>query len=464
MPRRSPRPVAVLVAVLTTAALVVARPAGRRRRRPSGGAHRAPSRGSVTEAQDALVGRGPDSQSASLALADLRVAYPSLSPAARAARGSAAGPAHRRRRRPRAVRLVGRRGDARVQRQLLRALRHLDRGRAAPGRRRRQRRPRPGHRDPRHARVRARLPHPRPRLPPARDRRHPRRQRAVRRLPLAAGRRRALRLLRARAEGARPAVPLLRLLRARQRLRRVPARPAAEPAGDGGARVLPRDPVRLRRHRGPLVHGGHRDLGRGALRRRHRRQPAVPQARPARPAAQPARRVRRLRAGALRQLGLLRATLPALRRRGRPPGLEPGRRDEGRAGPVLHRRRRQGAPQAGHDLRGVLRTLRGRQPAARAVLRGGLVLPDGARGAHGPPPAAPARRHRAPPPRPPHQRGLPLRAGGARCADAGGCASRSTGPPKAAGTAATLLVESSDGRRQAGRRTAERARRAAPGA
>ena len=67
---------------------------------------------------------------------------------------------------------------------------------------------------------------------------------------------------------------------------------------------------------------------------------------------------------------------------------------------------------AGHDLRGVLRTVRGRQPAARAVLRGGLGLPDGARRAHGPPPAGPARRHRAPPPRPPHQRVVPLRAGG----------------------------------------------------
>ena len=70
--------------MLTTAALVVlARPADAGDVRPAAPSTAVPR--VVTQAQDALVGRGPDSQSASLALADLRVAYPSLSPAARAA-------------------------------------------------------------------------------------------------------------------------------------------------------------------------------------------------------------------------------------------------------------------------------------------------------------------------------------------------------------------------------------------
>ena len=220
-------------------------------------------------------------------------------------------------------------------------------------------------------------------------------------------------------------VPLLRLLRARQRLRRVPARPAAEPAGDGGPRVLPRDPVRLRRHRGPLVHGGHRDVGRGALRRRHRRQPAVPQARSARPAAH-------TRSTSSTPSGR-GTTATGSSSSGSPQryGVEAvhqvwDQADATKGAPDRYstERRRQGAPQAGHDLRGVLRTVRGRQPAARAVLRGGLGLPDGTRGAHGPPPAGPAQRHRAPPAGPPHQRVVPLRAGGAPCRDAGGCAWR----------------------------------------
>ena len=44
----------------------------------------------------------------------------------------------------------------------------------------------------------------------------------------------------------------------------------------GRARVLPRHPVRLRRRRGLVVHGGHRDVDRGRGLRRHQRQPAVP--------------------------------------------------------------------------------------------------------------------------------------------------------------------------------------------
>jgi hypothetical protein len=80
---RPPRLVAVLVAVLTTAALVVvARPADAGDRRPVGSPAGAVPR-VVSAAQAALVGDGAGD--ASLALADLRVAYPNLSPAARAA-------------------------------------------------------------------------------------------------------------------------------------------------------------------------------------------------------------------------------------------------------------------------------------------------------------------------------------------------------------------------------------------
>ena len=46
------------------------------------------------------------------------------------------------------------------------------------------------------------------------------------------------------------------------------ALPAELPAGHRGPRVLPRHPVRLRRHRGDLVHGGVGDLGGGRRLRR----------------------------------------------------------------------------------------------------------------------------------------------------------------------------------------------------
>ena len=49
-----------------------------------------------------------------------------------------------------------------------------------------------------------------------------------------------------------------------------------EHAGDGGARVLPRRAVRLRHRRGPVVHGGHRHLGRGRGLRPGQRQRQLP--------------------------------------------------------------------------------------------------------------------------------------------------------------------------------------------
>ena len=53
-----------------------------------------------------------------------------------------------------------------------------------------------------------------------------------------------------------------------------------EPQGDRGTRV-PRGAVRVRRLRGPLVHGEHRDLDGGRGLRRHQRQPLLPDRQPA---------------------------------------------------------------------------------------------------------------------------------------------------------------------------------------
>ena len=93
----------------------------------------------------------------------------------------------------------------------------------------------------------------------------PRAAARFRRLPQGP-RRRPLRLLRRRDAGQD--AHRLRLLRARQRLRRgpVPDRHArGQPAGHRGPRVLPRHPVRLRLRRGPLDDGVDRDLDGGAI-------------------------------------------------------------------------------------------------------------------------------------------------------------------------------------------------------
>ncbi len=132
---------------------------------------------------------------------------------------------------------------------------------------------------------------------------------------------------------------------------------------------------------------------------------------------------------------------------------------EGCTGPLLHQRRRQGAAPAGHDVRGVLRAVRGRQPAARrsstrrasayrtAPVERTVRLRPGLR-----------EGHRAPPPRPPHQRVPTASSRRARCGGRWRLRLEVTGPPAAAGTAATVLVESQEGRRHAGRRASERAR------
>ena len=105
---------------------------------------------------------------------------------------------------------------------------------------------------------------------------------------------------------ATEAVRLLGLLRARQRLPQGPGQlpaltPDREHAGDRRPRVLPRGPVRLRRLRGRLVHGGHRHLGRGRGLPRHQRQPAVPPART--PPSGPTSRWTSTRRAGFRQYG-----------------------------------------------------------------------------------------------------------------------------------------------------------------
>ena len=64
---------------------------------------------------------------------------------------------------------------------------------------------------------------------------------------------------------------------ARAPVRRAPAQLAPR---HRRPRVLPRDPVRLRRLRGHLVHGGLGDLGRGRRLRQHQRQLPVPRQQP----------------------------------------------------------------------------------------------------------------------------------------------------------------------------------------
>ena len=103
-------------------------------------------------------------------------------------------------------------------------------------------------------------------------------RRPGRRLPRGPGERGVLRLLHERRRGQRQD-PGLRLLRARRRLHRPPVRRPADrlAARDGRPRVLPRDPVRGRRLRGHLVHGGLGDVGRGRGLRRDQRQLPIPQ-------------------------------------------------------------------------------------------------------------------------------------------------------------------------------------------
>ena len=128
---------------------------------------------------------------------------------------------------------------------------------------------------------------------------------------------------------------------------------------------------------------------------------------------QPARRVRLLRPGPVRQLAVLRAALPGLRARRGPPDLEPGRRHPRRSGPLLHRgRQARGQCGPGSRLRGLLRALRHRQPAPRALLHRGRGLPPG--------PGRPGLPTRLPPPDgfphhapgPPDQHRLPAGARG----------------------------------------------------
>ena len=225
-------------------------------------------------------------------------------------------------------------------------------------------------------------------LPPERPRR--RRHPAVRHLP--AGPRPAgpLRLLRPRAARARRAQRRVVVLRAGQRLHRVPAAADAEHAGHRGPRAVPRRPVRDRRPRGRLVPRGDRHLDGGAGHRRRRRQPPVPAPRPARRPRHPARHLR-LRAGLLRQLDLLPAPDPALRHPGRPAGLGPRRRARGPAQRLLGAGAATLRRVAGRLVAPLLRRLRRRQPHAALVVRRGVGLP-----AHRTAGPGPAR------PRPPH--------------------------------------------------------------
>ena len=124
--------------------------------------------------------------------------------------------------------------------------------------------------------------------------------------------------------------------------------PDGEPAGHAGPRVLPRRPVRLRRVRGRLVHGGHRHLGRGRALRRRRRQPAVPAGRPARRTPTSRWTSSHEQRVPVRQLDLLPLPHRALARR-RPAAcrtlvLELWQRASGRdrrPGPLLHAGRRR---------------------------------------------------------------------------------------------------------------------------
>ena len=191
----------------------------------------------------------------------------------------------------------------------------------------------------------------------------------------------SLRLLhdRQRRAAARPGpVRRLGVLRGRQRLRRLPDQHAAgEPPGDPGARVLPRDPVRLRRVRRRLGHGGHRRVGRGRGLRRRRRQRAVPQRQPDHRPQALDRQVRR--ALPLRRVDLL--PLPHREVPGRDrwaaddrPQVLGGRRQlQGRQeGPVLHpgdgRRPEEEALQAAHR-QGVRAVLRRQPPRADSSTR-----------------------------------------------------------------------------------------------
>ena len=200
-------------------------------------------------------------------------------------------------------------------------------------------------------------------LPPERPRR--RRHPPVRRLPAGPRPARPLRLLRPRAGRARRAQRRVVVLRARQRLRRVP--PAADPqhAGDGGARALPRRPVRARRPRGRLAPRGDRHLDGGAGHRRRRRQPPVPRPRPARRPAHPARHLRQ-RARLLRQLDLLPAPHPALRHRGGAAGLGPRRRARRTPQRLLRAGGQALRRVPGRLVAPLLRRLHRRQPHRRA--------------------------------------------------------------------------------------------------
>ena len=160
-------------------------------------------------------------------------------------------------------------------------------------------------------------------LPPAGQGRQPRRQRQVRRLPQGRRRRGLLRLLRPGAAQARPQVAGVRLLRARQRLRRArssaPGRARAcgspPPTSSSTPSSSPTTTPRT------VADGGHRHLDGGAVRRRRQRQPPVPPARPGRKPGDAARPVQPGGLRPVRQLGVLRVPQQPVRQRHRPPDL-----------------------------------------------------------------------------------------------------------------------------------------------